>query len=226
MGTDIITIDGPSAAGKSTLARGLASALGWSFLDTGAIYRAVAVAALENGLVGGAPAALGELARRLAIRVETSGSRSRVFIGEREVTDLIRTERVSKAASQTSSVPEVRLALVDIQIRIGKAGRLVGEGRDLGTAIFPDARLKFFLTATPEERAKRRFLELVKIDPAVKLEDVLTQIQERDHADVTREMTPLRQAQDAILLNSTSLSLEEALKFMEDKAREVFSDIL
>ncbi|MDR2405940.1 MAG: (d)CMP kinase [Deltaproteobacteria bacterium] len=222
----IITIDGPSAAGKSTLARELARCLGWSFLDTGAIYRAVAVVAMEKGLMESSPELLGKFVASLDIRVELTADKSRIFLGDRELTSLIRSEEVGKAASQISSYPEVRRALHELQARLGEKGRLVTEGRDQGTAIFPWARLKFFLTATLEERAKRRHRELLEKNPTICYDDILEKMTSRDRADETREATPLRVAPGAIVLNTTELTQDNVLKIMEEKAREIFSDVL
>jgi cytidylate kinase len=221
----IITIDGPSGAGKSTLARDLANKLGWSFLDTGAIYRAVAFAAMEKALSLDDPAALGTFVRSLDVKVELAADKSRVFLGKRELTDLIRGEEVSKAASKISSHKDVRLALLDLQLRIGEKGKLVTEGRDQGTAVFPWARLKFYLTASVEERAKRRHKELMEKSENVTYKEVLEKMIERDTADETRETFPLRPADGAIVIDATLLTQAEALLAMAVKAWDVFPDI-
>ncbi|MDR2352256.1 MAG: (d)CMP kinase [Deltaproteobacteria bacterium] len=227
MTTDtIITIDGPAAAGKSTLARELARSLGWSFLDTGAIYRAVALVAMEKGITVADPVVLEDFVKSLDLKVELSADKSRIFLGERELTSLIRTEEVSKAASQLAGVPELRRALSGLQLSLGEKGRLVTEGRDQGTAIFPKARLKFFLTASNEARARRRHLELSEKDPSLNYGEVLEKLITRDRFDETREATPLKMATDAVLIDTTELSLDEVLTIMEEKAREVFSDVL
>ncbi|MDR2338649.1 MAG: (d)CMP kinase [Deltaproteobacteria bacterium] len=223
---DIITIDGPSAAGKTTLARELSKRLGWSFLDTGSIYRAVGLAAMGKGLMGEPGPVLGGFVRGLDVSVKPSPEGSRVFLGEKEMTGEIRGEDVSKAASKISGYPEVREALADIQVRVGEAGRLVTEGRDQGTYIFPDARLKFFLTASTEERARRRFLELSVKDPTLRQEDVLHRVRERDYADESRAAAPLKPAKDAVIIDSTELSQDEVLAIMERMARERFPELL
>ncbi|MDR2199089.1 MAG: (d)CMP kinase [Deltaproteobacteria bacterium] len=222
---NIITIDGPAGAGKSTLARDLARRLAWNFLDTGAIYRAVAVAASEAGIPISSPGRMGEFVRALEVRVELESDMSRIFVDGRELTGLIRGEKISTLTSFISSFPEVRGALEGVQHRLGANGRLVSEGRDQGTKIFPLAGLKFFLTAAVGERARRRFLELALKDPSVRYEDVLAKMTERDGFDENRAETPLRAADDALLVDSTDKSKEEVLNFMEYKAREVFSDL-
>jgi cytidylate kinase len=224
--SNIITIDGPSAAGKSTLARELARKLGWTFLDTGAIYRAAALACLEKGLSERSPDQAAAHVRGLDIRIQLTSDKNRIFLGDREVSELIRSEEVSNAASRISSLPEVRSALKELQLRQGENGRLVSEGRDQGTKIFPDAKLKFFLTATPEERASRRFKELKGRGEAVEYEEVLKKINERDMGDQSRAEAPLTIPPGAVSLNSTDMSREDVLDIMERKAREVFAGIL
>jgi cytidylate kinase len=223
---DIITIDGPSGAGKSTLAADLASRLGWRFLDTGVLYRAVGLAALEGGVSLKDHAALGALAGALAVKVALASGKSRVFLGEREVTGLIRAEAVSAAASAVSAAPAVRESVRGLQLALGAEGRLVTEGRDQGTAIFPEARLKFFLTAGAEARARRRWLDLKKAGSGESLEEVLEKIIRRDQADESREAAPLRAAPGAVTIDSTSLSRGEVLRVMEEKARGAFPELL
>jgi cytidylate kinase len=220
--SDIITIDGPSAAGKSTLAKALARRLGWTFLDTGAIYRSAGLLAMEKGLLGAPGGILGGFVRGLGLRVVAASEGSRVFWGDRELTASIRSPEVSKAASLVSSAREVREALAGIQADLGAGGRLVSEGRDQGTAVFPHARLKFFLTADAWERARRRFKELSPKDPTLTLEEVHRTVLERDRADEGRAEAPLRPAGDAVLLDSTGLDQGEVLRIMEAKARELF----
>jgi cytidylate kinase len=220
--TWIITIDGPAGSGKSTLARSLARALGWSFLDTGALYRTVALAVSESGSEGADPVELGRLARGLDLRVELADGASRVFLGEREVTELIRTPEISLLASKLSAIAEVRESLRAIQRRLGASGRLVTEGRDQGTAIFPEAKLKLFLTASSEARARRRALELKEKGTEVDILKVWQDIMARDRSDMTRETDPLREAPDAVRVDSTDLGLDGVLALAVAKAHEIF----
>ncbi|MDR2613459.1 MAG: (d)CMP kinase [Deltaproteobacteria bacterium] len=221
----VITIDGPAGSGKSTLARSLSAELGWPFLDTGALYRAVAVAAAELGLGGAGPEALADLARGLEIAVVLARDVSRVSLAGRDVTDLLRTPEISDLASRLSAVAGVRGALRDLQRSLGSRGGIVTEGRDQGTAIFPEARLKFFLTAAPETRAERRARELEARGLEVDRAAVLAAILARDLQDSTRETDPLREPPDSVRVDSTSLSEREVLELMLARAREVFGRI-
>jgi cytidylate kinase len=216
----IITIDGPAGAGKTTLARALARRLGWRYLDTGAMYRAVALAADEAGVevsnARGVEVVLADL--DLSVRLEPR--ETRLFLGEREVTSLIREPRISALASAISALPQVRQKMVEVQQALGRQGRIVTEGRDQGTVVFPGAGLKFFLDAGSEERARRRYEELKGRDRAMALDQVGREMAERDEADSSRQVSPLRPAQDAIRIDSTHLSIEEVLSLMLDHVRQ------
>lgn len=223
----IVAIDGPAGAGKSTVSTRVAQALGYHLLDTGAIYRCVALCALRGGVVedSDAVAEIGrELAESQAIRFgESNDGRnvSRVFIRDEEVTELIRTPEVSTAASVTSSVPNVRAALLDVQRQFGKAGRVVVEGRDIGSVVFPDAEAKFFLTASTRARAERRHSELAQRGTNVSLDTVENEVIERDHRDSTRPVAPLIQAPDAIVVDSTNRTIDEVVATMVEHVRGV-----
>jgi cytidylate kinase len=223
--TYIITIDGPAGSGKSTLAHGLAASLGWTFLETGALYRAVALAVIDADLLRKDPKELGEFAWSLDIRVELDGPSHKVFLGSEEVTDKIRENLVGKVASDLSAIPEVRRSLRALQKCLGENGGLVTEGRDQGSAIFPEARLKFFLTASPEVRASRRFEDLVLMGSPLPYEEVLLSINQRDHSDTTRKDSPLVEPEGSIRVDSTHMSPQEVLQFMKNKAYEVFGNI-
>ena len=220
----IVAIDGPSGAGKSTVAKAVAKELGFSCLDTGAMYRAIAWQALQNGVSLDDEAALGEIARTYDIafgHVEGDPVPKRVFIGDAEVTDAIRTAEIDRAVSPTSAAPSVRAALLDQQRRIGNGGDYVVEGRDIGTVVFPDAAVKVFLTASDEERAHRRVRQNVDRGiGSIDYEEVLTDLRRRDAADSSRATAPLRAAEDAVQIDSTSHYIEEVIDQICTLARE------
>ncbi len=220
----IVAIDGPSGAGKSTVAKAVAKELGFSCLDTGAMYRAIAWQALQNGVSLDDEAALGEIARTYEIafgHVEGDPVPKRVFIGDAEVTDAIRTAEIDRAVSPTSAAPSVRAALLDQQRRIGNGGDYVVEGRDIGTVVFPDAAVKVFLTASDEERAHRRVRQNVDRGiGSIDYEEVLTDLRRRDAADSSRATAPLRAAEDAVQIDSTSHYIEEVIDQICTLARE------
>jgi cytidylate kinase len=207
----VIAIDGPAGAGKSTVARALAERLGFTYLDSGAMYRCVALAALERGADLDDDGEIGGLARSLEIGLDGE----RVEFGGRDVSAAIREPRVSDASSRVSIHPAVREAMVARQRELIAAGRYVAEGRDIGTVVSPDAPLKVFLTATPEERARRR-AEQTGEDPIA----VLAAQSERDSRDETREHSALRPAPDAIELDTTGLGLDEVVDRVAALARE------
>ena len=220
----IVAIDGPSGAGKSTVAKAVAKELGFSCLDTGAMYRAIAWQALQNGVSLADEAALGEIARTYDIafgHVEGDPVPKRVFIGDAEVTDAIRTAEIDRAVSPTSAAPSVRAALLDQQRRIGNGGDYVVEGRDIGTVVFPDAAVKVFLTASDEERAHRRVRQNVDRGiGSIDYEEVLADLRRRDAADSSRATAPLRAAEDAVQIDSTSHYIEEVIDQICTLARE------
>jgi cytidylate kinase len=207
----VIAIDGPAGAGKSTVARALAAKLGFTYLDSGAMYRSVALAALEDGVDVDAAEALGELARGLEIDLRGR----QVLLGERDVSDAIRAPQVSAAASRVSVHPAVRKAMVARQRELIAAGRYVAEGRDIGTVVSPEAPLKIFLTASEEERARRRAAE-----SGEDFESVLDAQRRRDERDRAREHGALRAAEDAVELDTTERGLEEVVGRVVALARE------
>lgn len=205
----ILAIDGPAGAGKSTTARAVAARLGFAYLDSGALYRCVALAALEAGVSPDDDGALGRLASGLTIRQTLDG---RFELDGKDVSARIRTPEVSQAASRSSACPSVRAALVDIQRQAVLPPGTVAEGRDIGTVIFPDADLKIFLDADPAERAKRRELEMeAKAAPAEAIARVRQEMAERDRRDSTRAVAPLAKAPDAIALDTTHLGFDEVV---------------
>lgn len=213
----VIAIDGPGGAGKSTTARAVAARLRLSYLDTGALYRCVALRAVEEGLALDDGPRIAEIARHLDVRF-AAGS-ERVTLGERDVTTEIRTPEMSQAASKVSALPPVREALVELQRRSARAPGTVAEGRDMGTVIFPDARLKVFLDATVDERARRRAADLRGLGRADAVEEVRAQLAERDARDSGRAVAPLRQAPDAVVLDTTDLAFEEVVDRIVAEAR-------
>ena len=212
----IVTIDGPAGSGKSTAARRLAERLGFDFLDTGAMYRAVALEVLLRGIDIGDVAQVVQVAH--AADIEALGPVVRA--GGRDVTAAIRTPEVSSAASKVAAIPEVRTELVRLQRQAAERRNVVSEGRDQGTVVFPLAECKFYLTADPNERARRRQLELAEQGETIAVEDLLRQILERDNRDQTRDTAPLRPADDAIRIDTSHLSPDEMIGRLEALVRE------
>ncbi|HEX7663648.1 MAG TPA: (d)CMP kinase [Polyangiaceae bacterium] len=208
----IVAIDGPAGAGKSTVARAVAEALGFVLVDTGAIYRTLALAAERKGVVWSDGAALGALANQLVAEAALKFDGSKVLLAGEDVSLAIRTPSIGMGASQVSAHPEVRAALLDLQRQAGANGGVVLEGRDIGTVVFPDAEVKVFLTASPEIRAQRRFEELVaKGTKDVTLASTLEDVKKRDAQDMGRAHAPLKQAEGATLVESSALSIGETV---------------
>lgn len=216
----IIAIDGPSGAGKSTLGRMIARELNLLYIDTGAMYRAAAVAVIESGVSIQERAEVVRVVEEAEINLAGDPDSLQVTLNGRDISDRIRTEEVSHAASVISTVPEVRRALVARQREMGSRGSVVLDGRDIGTMVFPNADVKFFLTAVPEERATRRYEEdrLRKRD--VTFEETLADINTRDQRDSTREDSPLAIAEDAVVIDSTELSIQDVFERMMEVIRE------
>lgn len=208
----VVAIDGPAGAGKSTASRRVADRLSYTLVDTGAMYRSVALVALDAGTSLDDADALGTIARTIDLALEARPNGTvRVFVDGRDVSDAIREPHVSQAASRVSRHADVRESLVALQRKLGAEGGVVLEGRDIGTVVFPDAEVKVFLTASPEERARRRVAELVAKGHDVDYDDTLRQIRERDGLDEGRDLAPLKPADDALRLDSTDLGLDEVV---------------
>ena len=209
----IIAIDGPSGAGKSTLGRMLARELNLLYIDTGSMYRAVALAVMESSIRSNDDVAVGSLGARVSIDLRGDPDSMEVTLEGRDVTEAIRREEITHLSSIISAIPEVRRAMVERQREMGKRGAVLN-GRDIGTVVFPDADIKFFLTAVPEERAKRRFVEEHAHDSSVSFDETFADMSERDRRDATRADSPLATAEDAIVLDSSGLSINEVFERM------------
>ena len=209
-----IAIDGPAGAGKSTIAKTVSMELGYIYVDTGALYRTVGLNALRNGVdtkdADGVIATLDGL----KVSLRFVNNEQRVFLGEEDVSEAIRQNEVSMAASNVSAIPKVREFLFDLQRDIAKNNNCLMDGRDIGTVVLPDAQIKLFLTASAEARADRRFKELTEKGQTVDYDVILKEIKERDYQDSHREIAPLKQADDAILVDSTEMDLSTTIEYM------------
>jgi len=221
----IVAIDGPAGAGKSTVSRVLARRLGFTLVDTGAIYRSAALVAQSEGVGFEDESRLTELLDRMRLSFRMTGDDNRVLLGGRDVSAEIRTPEISMAASQISAKPLVRTALLPLQRRLALEAKhgAVLEGRDIGTVVFPDAEAKFFLQASPEIRARRRYEELFQKGVERSMADVLADQARRDRDDSLRQIAPLRPAEDAIVLDSSLLPVSEVVQTMERIVRERMS---
>ena len=208
----VLTLDGPGGAGKGTISRLVAKRLGWHLLDSGALYRLTALAAQRHCVALDDVAALERLAARLDVAFLAEGEATRVTLEGDDVSREIRTEQTGDAASQVAALPEVRQALLQRQRDFRQSPGLVADGRDMGTVVFPDAELKVFLTASAEERAKRRHLQLQQAGLNASLPSLLKEIQARDARDMQRSVAPLKPADDAITLDTTRLSIPEVVE--------------
>jgi cytidylate kinase len=217
----VIAIDGPVGAGKSTVAKLVARKLGYLYVDTGAMYRAVALKALRSGMDINDPIVMAMLAEATDIQLQQQGDGSvRVFLDGEDVTEAIRTPEVSEASSIVSAHEGVRKVLAERQKAMAELGGVVMEGRDIQTVIAPDAEVKIFLTASLEERAKRRWLELQQKGISVSYEEVLQEVKERDERDKTRAIAPLRKAPDAVEIDTTGMTPEEVAEKIVELARK------
>lgn len=216
-----VAIDGPAGAGKSTIARKAAAELGFIYVDTGALYRTVALNALRNGVENTKnPEEVIPTLKTAEISLKFIDGEQHVFLRDEDVSTAIRQNEVSMAASNVSSIPEVRAFLFDLQRNIAKNNDCIMDGRDIGTVVLPDAKIKIFLTASAEARADRRFKELQEKGQDVSYETILKEIKERDYQDMNRETAPLKQAEDAVLVDTTEIGLEESIELMINTIKE------
>lgn len=215
----VITVDGPSGTGKGTLTALLAASLGWHMLDSGALYRIVGVGAEEAGLAADDKIALADFARHLQVcfPVEQPGH---ILLEGRDITDRVRLESSGEKASQVAAIPEVRAALLDRQLAFRRPPGLVADGRDMGTVVFPEAVLKFYLTASAEVRADRRHKQLINKGVCVSLPRLLEDIRARDERDSTRDVSPLRPADDAIIIDTSEMDIDQVLSTVLDHVNQ------
>ncbi len=207
----VLTIDGPSGSGKGTIAQMMARKLGWHYLDSGAIYRVLALAALKQQIDVSDETALAELAKDLDLVFALQDEELQVLLNGEEVSQDIRSEQMGNAASKVAAHPKVRVALLQRQRQFRQAPGLVTDGRDMGTVVFPDAQCKIFLTASAEERARRRYKQLKEKGIESTLSDLVAEISERDARDQQREVAPLKPASDAVVLDSTGLDIAQVV---------------
>lgn len=207
-----VAIDGPAGAGKSTISRAAAKEMGYIYIDTGALYRTVGLNAMRKGAdVNDAESVIATLTDDLKVELRFIDGEQRMFLNGEDVSDKIRTPEASSAASKVSAVPEVRKYLFDLQKDLAKNNNCIMDGRDIGTVVLPDAKVKIFLTASPEARADRRYKELIEKGMDVKYDDVLADMIKRDYDDSHRAIAPLKQADDAVLADTSDKTLEESI---------------
>lgn len=215
-----VAIDGPAGAGKSTLSRKVAAAIGFRYVDTGAIYRTVAVKILRSGLNADDAAKIEEMLKNTVVDIEYDDEKQIMLLDGEDVTGLIRTEDVSMMASKSSALPCVRAFLLEMQREIAKKFDVVMDGRDIGTVVLPNANIKIFLTASPESRAKRRYEELVQKGIQASYEEVYQDMLKRDHNDSSRAIAPLKPADDAIILDTSGNTFEQSLELLVKTVKE------
>lgn len=223
MKTTAIAIDGPAGAGKSSIARRIAKELGFIYVDTGALYRAIGLYGLRKGRNTDSPEQIIPLLDEIKISLKYVGGEQRVILCGEDVSEAIRENPVSMAASNVSAIPEVRDFLMDLQQSIAKENNVVMDGRDIGTVVLPGAQIKIFLTAAPEDRAQRRYNELIKKGYQADYDTVLAEVKQRDFNDMNRDAAPLKKAEDAKLIDTTGNSLEKSvnilINYVKDKLK-------
>lgn len=221
----IIAVDGPAGSGKGTITKRLAKEIGFTNLDTGAIYRCVALVVLQKGIKLDDYKNIASILQKIEVEFETKEDTELVFLNGEDVSGKIRTQEITKIVSVVASIKEVREKMTILQRKMAEGKNIIMEGRDIGTCIFPNADIKIYLDATVEERAKRRYKENIEKGMKVTYEEVLESVKTRDHADMTREISPLKKAEDAIVVDSTNLTIEEVVEKMKGIVREKIGGI-
>lgn len=206
-----VAIDGPAGAGKSTIAKLVAKEKGYAYVDTGAMYRGLAIHFLENGIEAEEKEKIAEACKDADVTIRYEDGQQQVYLNGKNITAKLREEAVGNMASKSSAIPEVRAKLLELQRELARKEDVIMDGRDIGTCVLPDADVKVFLTASVETRAKRRYDELVEKGVACDLEEIARDIAERDERDSTREIAPLKQAEDAVLIDSSYMTIEEVV---------------
>ncbi len=207
-----VAIDGPAGAGKSSIAKAVAKKLGFVYIDTGAMYRAVAVYAIENGIEIAENSFTADVLDKIQIDISYDENGQKIFLCNKDVSERIRLSDASIGASNVATIPAVRLKLVELQRALAKKSSVIMDGRDIGTYVLPDAEVKIFLTASVEERAKRRYLEMMQKGLKAQLEEVKKDIEYRDKNDSERKFAPLKQADDAVLVDTSDLTIDEVIE--------------
>lgn len=221
--TIAVAIDGPAGAGKSTIARRLAKSLNYIYVDTGALYRTVALSVMQSKVDSDDVSVVASHLNKISVDITYKGDEQRVLLDGNDVSDLIRTPEVSMMASKTSAIPEVRAFLLGLQRKLADEHNVVMDGRDIATVVLPEARVKIFLTASPEVRAKRRYDELIQKGENVKFEDVLSDLIKRDEQDMNRAVAPLKPSEQSVIVDTSELDLEQAVAAMKSVVDRVIS---
>lgn len=214
-----VAIDGPAGAGKSTVAKAAAKELGYIYVDTGALYRTVALSAFRNGVQNDKEALI-KMLDEIKVELKYIDGVQAVYLNGEDVSSLIRTPEISMAASTTSAIPEVRAFLLDLQRNIAKENNVIMDGRDIATVVLPNANVKIFLSASAECRAERRYKELIEKGENVKYEDVLADVNQRDYQDSHREIAPLKPSEESIILDTSECTLEESIALIVNTVKE------
>ena len=211
-----VAIDGPAGAGKSTIAKLVAKEKGYIYVDTGAMYRGLAIHFLDKGIKPGETEKVIEACKDAEVTIAYEDGVQHVYLNGKDISSRLRNEEVGNMASVTSAIPEVRKKLLELQQNLAKTQDVIMDGRDIGTCVLPDADVKIYLTASVETRAKRRYDELKAKGEDCNLEEIAHDIEERDHRDMTREIAPLKQAEDAVLVDSSDMTIDEVVKAIVD----------
>lgn len=214
-----VAIDGPAGAGKSTIAKGVAKKLGFIYVDTGALYRTIALNAVRNKVIDSTEGIVNML-KNTDVKLGFKDDTQCVYLNGEDVSGLIRTPEISMGASKVSAIPEVRAFLLDLQRNIAKENNVIMDGRDIATVVLPDAQCKIFLFASPEVRAKRRYKELIEKGEDVTYEDVLDDVNKRDYQDSHREIAPLKPCEESVMADTSKLTLEESIEYVINIIRE------